>query len=267
MIELGAALLAGAVIGLVLGTLGAGGSILAVPVLVHLFGADAHAATTGSLLVVAVSAALASLAARGKRPIRFGPGLAFGLIAALGSVGGSVLAQGIDGDLLLIGVSLLMVAVALSMLRREPAHPGTGVLDQPIITFSPTFHCACPRAAKVLLTGAALGLLTGLFGVGGGFLVVPALVLALGLTIDEAIGTSLVVIAVTSTAALATRAGLGIDVDWGPVLALTAAAAVVATLAARRTAALPRRPLTLAFASALLALAVATGVPALASPR
>lgn len=264
MIDLGVALLAGAVIGLVLGTLGAGGSILAVPVLVHLFGADAHAATTGSLLVVAASAAIAAFAARRQRPIRFSRGVLFGLIAAIGSVGGSFLAQGLDDDLLLAGVSVLMVAVAVNMLRRGEPTPGVGVLDEPIITFSPTFHCACPRAAKILLTATALGLLTGLFGVGGGFLVVPALVLALGLSIDEAIGTSLVVIAVTSSAALATRASLGIDVDWAPVAILTLSAAVVAALAARHTADLPRRPLTLTFASALIALATATGFQALA---
>ncbi|CAM3334240.1 sulfite exporter TauE/SafE family protein [Nocardioides dubius] len=264
MIELGLALLAGAAIGLVLGVLGAGGSILAVPALVHLFGTDAHSATTGSLLVVAVSAALAALAARGRRPIRFGAGLAFGLVASLGSVAGAVLAQQLDEDLLLTGVSVLMVAVAVSMLRRGEPTPGVGVLDEPIVTFSPAFHCACPRAAKILLTAVALGMLTGLFGVGGGFLVVPALVLALGLPILEATGTSLVVIAVTSTAALAARGSLGIDVDWAPVVVLTLAAAAVASVSARRAMRVPRRPLTRTFAAVLIALAAATALQALA---
>lgn len=264
MIELAVALAAGAAIGLVLGLLGAGGSILAVPALVHLFGADAHAATTGSLLVVAVSATVAALTARGRRPIRFGPGLAFGLVAAAGSVGGSILAQRFPEDLLLAGVSVLMVVVAVSMLRHSQPTPGVGVLDEPVLAFSPAFRCACPRAAKVLVTAIALGVMTGLFGVGGGFLVVPALVLALGLPIVEATGTSLVVIAVTSTAALAARSSLGIDVDWAPVLLLTLSAAVVASFAARRATRTPRRPLTLAFAGALIVLAASTGLRALA---
>ena len=91
------------------------------------------------------------------------------------------------------------------------------MLDDPIITFSPTFACQCPRALKVLVTATAVGLLTGFLGVGGGFLVVPALVLALALPMEYAAGTSLVVITVTSASALAVRAGVGAQPDWGLV--------------------------------------------------
>src|SRR5207342_423450 len=93
--------------------------------------------------------------------------------------------------------------------------------DAPIIAFSPDFACQCPRALKVLVTATVVGLLTGFLGVGGGFLVVPALVLALGLPMDLAAGTSLVVITLTSAAALAVRAGTGVHPDWGLVALLT----------------------------------------------
>ena len=87
--------------------------------------------------------------------------------------------------------------------------------------FSPTFMCQCPRALKVLVTATVVGLLTGFLGVGGGFLVVPALVLALALPMRYAAGTSLVVITITSAAALAARAGAGVAPDWRLVAALT----------------------------------------------
>ena len=106
-------------------------------------------------------------------------------------------------------------------------------LDDPIISFSPTFACQCPRALKVLVTATVVGLLTGFLGVGGGFLVVPALVLALGLPMEFAAGTSLVVITITSAAALAVRAGTGVHPDWGLVALLTGRG---------RGRRLPRRP-------------------------
>ena len=93
--------------------------------------------------------------------------------------------------------------------------------------------CDCPRAAKVLVTATAVGLLTGFLGVGGGFLVVPALVLALALPMTYAVGTSLVVITLTSAAALAVRAGVGTAPDWGLVAALTAASAAGGIAGAR----------------------------------
>ena len=86
--------------------------------------------------------------------------------------------------------------------HRRRARPRRPALDDPIITFSPTFACQCPRALKVLVTATAVGLLTGFLGVGGGFLVVPALLLALSLPMEYAAGTSLVVITLTSGVAL-----------------------------------------------------------------
>ena len=101
------------------------------------------------------------------------------------------------------------------------------MLDDPIVTFSPAFACQCPRALKVLVAATVVGLLTGFLGVGGGFLVVPALVLALALPMEYAVGTSLVVMTLTSASALTVRAGAGATPDWGVVLALTTASVAI----------------------------------------
>ena len=90
---------------------------------------------------------------------------------------------------------------------------GSDALDDPIITVRPTLTCQCTRAVMVLITATVVGLLMGFFGVGGGFLVVPALMLALAMPIEHAAGTSLVVIAVTSVAALAARQSAGLSFD------------------------------------------------------
>ena len=135
--------------------------------------------------------------------------------------------------MLLASFAVLMLAVGVLLAVRQwrgrrstpdGAHAHRPALDDPIITFSPTFACQCPRALKVLVTATVVGLLTGFLGVGGGFLVVPALLVALSLPMAYAAGTSLVVITLTSAVALLVRAGSGITPDWGLVVALTLAA-------------------------------------------
>ena len=135
-------------------------------------------------------------------------------------------------------------------------------MDDPIITFSPAFACQCPRALKVLVTATAVGLLTGFLGVGGGFLVVPALLLALALPMEYAVGTSLVVIAITSAVALAVRAGSGIQPDWGLVLLLTLASAAGGFLGARLALRTDTRRLSGAFTVLVLAVAGYTSLRA-----
>ena len=135
--------------------------------------------------------------------------------------------------------------------------------DDPIITFSPMFACQCPRALKVLITATVVGLLTGFLGVGGGFLVVPALLLALALPMQFAAGTSLVVITITSTAALAVRAANGVtQPDWGLVAALTLASAVAAIAGARLAAHANTDRLSFAFTALVLAVASYTAIRA-----
>ncbi|MGZ4503454.1 MAG: sulfite exporter TauE/SafE family protein [Nocardioidaceae bacterium] len=259
------AAVAGLLIGLSLGALGGGGSVLAVPVLVYLLGQTAAQATTGSLVVVGATAVTGAVTAWRAGHVLPGRGLAFGAAATGGAAAGAAAASRVPEPVLLASFAVLLVvagALALRQVRSRgrprPAGSGRAVLDDPIITFSPTFACQCPRAVKLLVSATVVGLLTGFLGVGGGFLVVPALVLALGLPMEYAAGTSLVVIAVTSAAALAVRAGGGIHPDWGLVLLLTAAAATGGYLGARAATRVDTTRLQTAFTVLLLVVALYT---------
>lgn len=264
------AVVAGALIGLSLGALGGGGSILAVPVLVYLLDQSATQATTGSLVVVGVTSFVGAITAHRAGNVMLGRGVVFGAVAVGGAAVGAKASAHVADEVLLAAFAALMLLVGGLMawrhLRRSRSGPTTDprpALDDPIITVSPTFACNCPRALKVLVTATAVGLLTGFLGVGGGFLVVPALLLALALPMEYAAGTSLVVITITSAAALAVRAGVGTSPDWGLVLALTAASGAAAVLGARLADRLDTSRLQGAFTALVLAVAVYTAAQAL----
>ncbi|HET8603409.1 MAG TPA: sulfite exporter TauE/SafE family protein [Marmoricola sp.] len=262
------ALAAGALLGLALGALGGGGSILAVPVLVYALGQSPAQATTGSLVVVGVTALIGAVTAHRAGNVLLGRGIAFGAVALGGAAVGGLASAHVPQPVLLACFAALMLVVAVVMALRqvrgrhrpgEPAHNW----DEPIITFSPTFMCQCPRAAKVLVTATGVGLLTGFLGVGGGFLVVPALLMALSMPITYAAGTSLVVITMTSAVALAVRTGVGSTPDWTIVLVLAAAAALGGFAGARLAARTDTRRLMTAFTTLVLAVAIYTAVRAL----
>lgn len=263
------AIVAGALIGLSLGALGGGGSILAVPVLIYVLDQSPAQATTGSLVVVAVTALIGALAAGPAGHVMLGRGVVFGLVAVGGAVLGAKASAHVDEDVLLASFAALMLLVGGTMAMRQlrhgkpgPQHAARPSLDDPIITFSPTFACACPRALKVLVTATLVGLLTGFLGVGGGFLVVPALLLGLALPLPYAAGTSLVVIAITSATALAVRAGGGTAPDWSVVLVLTLASALAAVAGACIADRADTRRLSAAFTALVLAVAVYTAARA-----
>lgn len=202
--------------GMVLGLLGGGGSILAVPLLVHGAGLGPRPAIAASLLVVGLTALIGLFRHHWKGNVRWRTGVAFGLAAMVGSFGGGRLAAYLPEKLLLMLFAGLMVVVGVRMLRgpasaraeTEEAAAEAGGLSVP--------------ATAVL--GAAIGLTTGLLGAGGGFLIVPALVLGAGLAMPAAVGTSLLVIVMNSAAGLAGHLG-HTQVDFR--LALTAAAASI----------------------------------------
>ena len=264
------AVLAGALIGLSLGALGGGGSILAVPVLVYLLDQSATQATTGSLVVVGVTSLIGAVTAHRSGNVLLGRGVAFGAVAVGGAAAGAKASTHVPDDVLLAAFAALMLLVGGLMAWRQLRHTRRRVttgtrptLDDPIITFSPTFACNCPRALKVLITATAVGLLTGFLGVGGGFLVVPALLLALTLPMEYAVGTSLVVITITSAAALGVRAGTGTSPDWVLVAALTVASALAAVAGARLAGRLATARLQGAFTVLLFAVAIYTAARAL----
>ncbi len=164
--------------------------------------------------------------------------------------------------MLLTAFAALMLLVATLMLRRShgqtTGHQQDDPTSEPMLTLYP-LRCACPRLAKVLVTATVVGLLTGFFGVGGGFVLVPALVLALGFPMPVAVGTSLLVIAVNSATALTARVGSGSNhLDW-PLIGVFTAAAVAGSLAGSRlTSHVDPRRLTRAFAVLLAAVAAYT---------
>jgi uncharacterized membrane protein YfcA len=227
----------GFLIGLSLGALGGGGSILAVPVLVYVAGQEPRAATATSLLLVG-SAAVAGLGSHWRAGrVRVGIGLVFGLTGAGGSIAGTALNRHVDPDVLLLGFAVLVCVAAWRMLTgcptctkvgeaREVRGAGTATLIRARVD---------PRTiVAVLIAGSAVGFLTGLFGVGGGFVIVPALALALKLPMPQAIGTSLLVVAVNSAMALASRLATT-SIDWHITLPF-AVAAIAGVLTGGRVA-------------------------------
>jgi hypothetical protein len=250
----------GLLIGLSLGALGGGGSILTVPALIYLLGQDTQVATTGSLLIVGVTA-LAGMAAHHRAGrVRFAAGTGFGVLGIAGAYVGSLLSATVAPAVLLAAFSVLMLLVAALMLARSRSRrhgAAAAVVDEgPIITLRPVFTCACPRALKVLVTATGVGLLTGFFGVGGGFAVVPALVLVLGFPMPVAAGTSLLVIAINSTSALVARLGHGVALDWS-LIGLFIFAAIAGSLLGGRIATRVRtESLTRAFTLLLVVVAM-----------
>lgn len=216
----------GLLIGISLGALGGGGSILAVPALVYAAGETPKHATTTSLVLVAITAVLGIVPHWRAGRVRFGAGTIFGLAGIGGSLLGSHWNKAADPNALLLAFSGLMMVAAYGMWRRLRSGPvpvlrslSAAAAAAPVgstVRFDPT------TVVKVAIAGTIVGLLTGFFGVGGGFVIVPALVLALGFTMPEAVGTSLLVITINSAVALTTRLQGG-SIEWGTVIPFTVA--------------------------------------------
>ncbi|WP_328543132.1 sulfite exporter TauE/SafE family protein [Streptomyces sp. NBC_00117] len=251
------ALVAGAVVGLALGGLGGGGSVLAVPALIYLLGFTPVAATTASLIIVTLTS-ISSLAAHARDGnVRWRPGLLFAAAGIGPAMLGGLAAGHIPATALTIAFSATAVLAAWRMLRpSRPAQDpvqGSPVQDGPV-QGSPAQDRSVrpPRAAG---SGAGLGAVTGVLGVGGGFLAVPALVGVLGLRMKTAVGTSLLVIVINSLAALATRTGTGDGLDWAVIAPFTAAAILGAWDGKRLAAKISGNRLQHVFAYVLLAVA------------
>lgn len=253
----------GLVIGLAIGSLGGGGSIIAVPVLVYLFHQGAAEATTGSLVVVGITAALGALAHRRSGRVHLRTGLLFGLLGVAGSYVGSRLSVAVPDAVLLALFSVLLGAVAVLMARRLGRAPSVGG-DEPAPAASAApggrLRPGGRRVAVTVGTATAIGLLTGFFGVGGGFAVVPALALVVGLPMPVAVGTSLVVITVNSASALASRAGQPVDLDVPLIVVFTLAAAAGSLLGVRVAGRVSPARLATAFTLLIAAIAVYTAV-------
>jgi uncharacterized membrane protein YfcA len=259
----------GLLVGLALGALGGGGSILAVPALVYVVGQTPQAATSTSLVVVAL-ASLGGLVGHWRSGnVAFVPGLAFGLAGVGGSIAGSHLNAALPADALLGVFAVLMLVASAAMLRRATRSPDDPPRDDGDVGGRGSVAVRTARrvtpglAARVLGAGTVVGFLTGLLGVGGGFVIVPALVLVLGFAMPVAVGTSLLVIAINATMALAAHATGPGQVEWDVALPFTAAALVGVLLGTAITDRVPAGQLTRAFAVLLVAVALYVGADAL----
>jgi len=222
-------------VGIGLGVLGAGGSIVMVPLLVYVVGLDAQHAAATSLLVVGMVAAVG--AALRWQAVRLRTGLAFGAAGMVGAPPGVWLAHHVAPALLLGGFGVVLLVTAIRMLRADT-------------TAAPPDE---PRPVIALAGGAGVGFATGFFGVGGGFLIVPALTMLAGLDLPRATATSLLVIALNCLAALAGQAAYG-AVEWRLGLAFAGVALLAAMLAMPFAARLSTGLLRTGFAALLLAI-------------
>ncbi len=213
-------LAAALMVGLALGGLGGGGSILTVPVLIYLAGVDPKPAIAMSLVVVGVTAAVALIPHARAGRVHWRTGLLFGGFGMAGAYAGGRIAAFVPANVLLAGFAVMMLVTAVAMLRpnRTAAPAAAAVHRRPL--------------AKIAIEGAAVGLITGLVGAGGGFLVVPALVLLGGLSMPAAVGTSLLVISLKSGAALAGYLH-SVAIDWPLTLSVTALAVAGSLIGAR----------------------------------
>jgi uncharacterized protein len=228
------------VVGLALGLFGGGGSILMVPLLVYVAGMDAKEAIATSLVVVGVTAAASVVGHARAGRVRWRTGLLFGLAGMAGAFGGGLIGGHLPGQLLLVAFALMMVTTAVAMLRgRRAVDPATARAEPPV--------------GRMLVDGAVVGLVTGLVGAGGGFLVVPALALLGGLPMGVAVGTSLLVLAMKSVAGLAGYLAT-VSPDWPLVGAVTLAAVVGSLAGARLVDRVPADALRQAFGWFVLAL-------------
>jgi uncharacterized membrane protein YfcA len=245
-------LVVGLALGLLLGMLGGGGGIIAVPLLLAL-GQSMDAASTTSLVVVGIGAAAGLLMHARSGNVDWRIGLIFGLLGSAGAIAGSRLAFAADDRVQLAGFVVLLLVAAWGMLRRRPAASAPD--DAPLPD---------PQWGRVLLYATGVGLITGFFGVGGGFVAVPALVLALHMPMKRASATALVVILVNVTVAFLAHGTGHLDVPL--TLTVSAAAAAGAVLGALLQPRVPTLALQRAFGVLLvLAAAYETAVLAITS--
>lgn len=229
-------------VGLSLGLLGGGGTILAVPLLTYVAGMSPQEAIASSMFIIGVTALISVWTHARRGNVHWRTGLIFGVASMAGAFGGGVLGSQLPGVVLMVAFSITMLVTALAMVidRRTPSAP-KNEKKLPIL--------------KISVEGLAVGLVTGMVGAGGGFLVVPALVLLGGLTMPAAVGTSLLIIALKSFSGMAGYL-TSVNIDWGPVLTITAVTVAGALVGSALSRHVPDEALKKAFGYFVLAMGV-----------
>jgi uncharacterized protein len=236
-----AAVAFGLAIGVAVGMLGGGGSVLAVPVLVYVLGESVGEATTASLVVVTAGAVAGGLVHHREGRVCWRHVLAFAAAAVPGILAGTAAADVVSGRVLLAAFAVVMVVAGAATWRRA----GRESRPSPQLA-RPT--CPPMRIARDALAGVAIGFLTGFFGVGGGFLIVPVLAVALAFSLRLAVGTSVAIIIAVSIIGLAVHLLAGHSIDAGVTAAMSAACAAGALAGAALAGRVPYRRLGHAFA-------------------
>lgn len=210
--------------------IGGGGSIITVPVLVYVLGVEAHQAVGMSLAVVGGTSFVGAWLHSRRGALQLRTGLTFGASGIVGAFAGSPLTKLLSPPALLMTFAVLMLVIAVLMLRRRSGPSAEAVVGE---------TGRAPDISKALLAGFGVGVLTGFLGVGGGFLIVPALVMFGGLAMKEAVGTSLMVIFLNCVAGLVAHASQS-EFDWGltaMVTVLAVAGTIFGTFLSHRVAA------------------------------
>ncbi|GIU57580.1 sulfite exporter TauE/SafE family protein [Arthrobacter sp. NicSoilC12] len=240
-----AALSLGLVVGIVLGVVGGGGSIIAVPALVYGVGMSPAEAIPTSLLVVGISS-LAALVPRLREGINWPVVLIVGAAGIPAAWAGAALGRLLDPNILMLAFAGIMVIAGIRMLARTRETDGS-------CSIGPTraFRTCAPKAVGV---GLLVGFLTGLLGVGGGFLITPALTLFLGLRMRQAVGSSLAIIVINSTAGFGAHAA-GFTIEWSTVLGFAVPAILGSLFAARLARRLQDKHIRVSFAMLIFVVA------------
>lgn len=285
------ALSLGLVIGAFLGALGGGGAILTVPALVYLLGQSARDATTSSLIIVGAAALTGMIGYARSGHVRWRLGVMFGIAGTVAAYAGTALNRQVNQHYLLISFAVVMGLAAIGMLLRprnqkpvaasfSAAGPTSAMVPRTeaeaeagTVTTRPappTVDAAAPSsefddgsrwnaAAKILIAGLGVGFMTGFFGVGGGFVIVPVLVLLFNLSMPVAAATSLLIIAINSVASLVARAGTA-HFHWSIIVPFTIAA-MAASLGGKMIAGkLPEKMLTRIFAGMLIVIGLLVAI-------
>ncbi|NUU30149.1 sulfite exporter TauE/SafE family protein [Arthrobacter sp. C9C5] len=245
----------GLVVGGLLGLVGGGGSILAVPALVYGVGLPLAAAIPTSLVVVGASSAVAVLPRL--RGVNWRLALIIGAAGTATAYLGAYVNRLLDPKVLLLAFAAIMVFAGIRMMLPSKASGGSCALPSGGVNW----RSCLPKA---IATGAVVGFLTGLLGVGGGFLIVPALTLVLGLPMAVTVGTSLVIIVINSIAGFAAHLG-DLQIDWAVTAAFAGAAMVASLIASRLGARIPDKALKRGFGVLVLLVAAYVTVQALLS--
>ena len=240
-------LASGSLVGLTLGVIGGGGSILAVPLMLYVIGLPSpHVAIGTSAVAVAASALINLFGHARDRNIKWPCASVFALAGVAGAAAGAEFGKTVDGGKLLAGFGIVMIAIAILMLRpRRGGH-------------NPDVHLDRRSAIKLLPplagTGFGVGVLSGFFGIGGGFLIVPGLVSATAMPLLNAIGSSLVSVSAFGATTAMSYALSGL-VDWPVALLFVVGGAVGGLVGVKLAGRLARERRTLTFVfSAVVAL-------------